>query len=215
MRVVIAGAGGHARSVIEALRSGAGELEPVACTDPDHEKVGGAVDGVPVLGGDDQLPGLRADGVEGACLGIGGIGDNGPRARLYDRLRELGFVLPTVAHARAVIAGSATIGAGSQVLAAAVIGPGAQIGDNVVVNTGAVVEHDCQIADHVHLATRCALGGGVRVLAGAHVGIGAAVLQGLTIGERAVVGGGAVVIRSVPSGTVVVGVPAVAFVHDA
>jgi UDP-perosamine 4-acetyltransferase len=169
---------------------------------------------VPILGGDEQLPRLRADGVEGACLGVGGIGDNGPRARLYDRLRALGFALPTVAHARAVIAGSATIGAGSQVLAAAVVGPGALIGENVVVNTGAIVDHDCQIADHVHLATRCALGGGVRVHAAAHVGIGAVVLQGRTIGERAVVGGGAVVIRSVAPDTVVVGVPAAAVVRS-
>src|SRR5205823_6732011 len=37
MRVVVVGAGGHARSVIEALRT-AGELEPVGCTDPRSEE---------------------------------------------------------------------------------------------------------------------------------------------------------------------------------
>jgi len=208
MRVVIAGAGGHARSVIEAVRNGRVELEPVACTDPDPARAGSVLDGVPVVGGDDELARLLADGVEGACLGIGGVADNGPRARLYERLRGLGFALPTVVHASAVVASTARIGAATQVLAGAIVGPGAQIGENVIVNTGAIVEHDCQIADHVHLATRSALGGGVRIGAGAHVGIGACVLQGLEIGPEAVVGGGAVVIRWVAPGTVVVGCPA-------
>ena len=90
-----------------------GELEPVACTDPDPDKrrrVGSTA--CRSWAATSELPRLLADGVEGACLGIGGIGDNGPRARLYERLRELGFALPTVVHARAVVAGSATIGAG-------------------------------------------------------------------------------------------------------
>lgn len=214
MRVVIAGAGGHARSVIEAIRHGRDELEPVACTDPDPARAGSMLDGVPVVGGDDELGRLLDDGVEGACLGIGGVGDNGPRARLYERLRALGYALPPVVHASAVVASTAHIGAATQVLAGAIVGAGAQIGENVIVNTGAIVEHDCQIADHVHLATRCALGGGVRVGAGAHVGIGACVLQGRVIGPEAVVGGGAVVIGSVAAGTVVVGCPAAALARE-
>ena len=53
---VIAGAGGHARSVLWAARS-AGELEIVACTDP-HAT--GELDGVPIVGGDERLAGLAA-----------------------------------------------------------------------------------------------------------------------------------------------------------
>lgn len=213
MRVVIVGAGGHARSVIDAIRRGRDELEPVACTDPDPARAGSMLDGVPVVGGDEELGRLLADGVEGACLGVGGVADNGPRARLYERLRGLGYALPAVVHASAVVASTAEIGAATQVLAGAIVGAGARIGENVIVNTGAIVEHDCQIADHVHLATRCALGGGVRIGAGAHVGIGACVLQGVMVGPEAVVGGGAVVIRGVPPGTVVVGCPATALVR--
>jgi UDP-perosamine 4-acetyltransferase len=208
MQVVVVGAGGHARSVIEALLSGGGALEPVACTDPDPARAGRVLDGVPVVGGDEELERLRREGVEGACLGIGGVGDNGPRARLHRTLLELGFELPPVLHAAAEVARSASVGAGTQVLAGAIVCAGAVIGDNVIVNTGAIVEHDCRIADDVHLATASALGGAVQVDRGAHVGLGASVLQGLTIGERAVVGAGAVVIRDVPPDTIAVGCPA-------
>ena len=44
--------------------------------------------------------------------------------------------------------------------------------------------------------------------AGAHIGAGATIRQGLAIGEAAVVGAGAVVVKDVPAGAVVVGVPA-------
>lgn len=208
MRVVLAGGGGHARSVLEALRS-SGEHDPVAVTDPDPQRAGTELDGVPVVGGDEQLEALRGEGIEGACLGVGGTGSNELRRELFERLRGLGFALPPVLHAAATLARTATLGAGSQVLALAVLGAGATVGENVIVNTGAIVEHDCLIADHVHLATGCALAGGVTVHAGAHVGIGACVLQGISVGEGAVVGAGAVVIRDVRAGDVVVGCPAV------
>jgi sugar O-acyltransferase (sialic acid O-acetyltransferase NeuD family) len=208
MKVVVVGAGGHARSLIEALRSGGGELEPVACTDPDQSRHGTTLDGVLVIGDDRELPRLLADGVRGACVGVGGTRDNGPREQLYDELRARGFQLPAVVHSSAVVAVSASLGGGAQVLAGAIVGAGAVVGENVIVNSGAIVEHDCWIDDHVHLATGCALGGGVSVRRAAHVGIAACVLQGLTVGERAVIGGGAVVIDDVPAGHLAVGCPA-------
>lgn len=208
MRVVIAGAGGHARSVIEALRSGREELEPVACTDPDPARWDTALDGIPVIGDDEHLGRLLLEGVEGACVGLGATGDNARRARLHARLGALGFALPPIVHASAQVSRNARLGGGTQVLAGAIVGPGSTLGENVIVNSGAIVEHDCRIEDHVHLATGCALGGGVDVEVAAHVGIGACVLQGLKIGRRSIVGAGAVVIRDVPADVVAVGCPA-------
>jgi UDP-2-acetamido-3-amino-2,3-dideoxy-glucuronate N-acetyltransferase len=46
-----------------------------------------------------------------------------------------------------------------------------------------------------------------RVGRGAAIGSGAVVLPGLTIGPRATIGAGAVVVRDVPAGATVVGVP--------
>lgn len=198
---VIAGAGGHARSVLWAVRS-AGELEIVACTDP-HAT--GELDGVPIVGGDEAL---RDVGTEVAVIGIGGSRDNALRAAVYERLVHLGFVLPAVVHARATVADTATLGPGTVVLAGAVVGAGVTVGADVIVNTGAVVDHDCVLEDHVHVASGATLGGNVHVSHGAHVGLGASVIQGVRIGELAVVGAGAVVIRDVAQGTTVVGVPA-------
>ena len=50
--------------------------------------------------------------------------------------------------------------------------------------------------------------GGVRVGANTHVGAGAVIRQGLHIGEDALIAAGAVVVRDVPAGSRVAGVPA-------
>ena len=207
MRVVVVGAGGHARSVVDALRA-SGEHEPVACTDPRPGLAGSEIDGVEIVGDDSHLERLRDNGVEGAVIGVGGVGDNGPRERLFTHAEELGFALPAVVHSRASVAPAAALAEGAVVLAGAVVGPGASIGRDTIVNTGALVEHDCRVGDHAHLATGAALAGGVTVGDRAHVGIRAAVLQGVTIGPGAIVGAGAVVIREVAAGAVMVGSPA-------
>lgn len=50
--------------------------------------------------------------------------------------------------------------------------------------------------------------GAVTIEHGAYIGTGATILEGVTIGAKAIVGAGTVVIHSIPSGVVAVGVPA-------
>lgn len=203
-QLVIAGAGGHARVIIEAVRT-QGRWIVAALTDP---VIHGQVLGVPVVGTDLELPRLRQQGLAAALVGVGSVDRPTVRVRLFERLRELGFTLPSVCHVRATVSPTATLGEGTVVFAGAVVNPQAAVGRNVIVNTGAVVEHDCTIGDHVHVAPRAVLGGDVVVEAQAHVGMGAIVLQGRRIGEGTVVGAGAVVNRDLPPHTICVGVPA-------
>jgi sugar O-acyltransferase (sialic acid O-acetyltransferase NeuD family) len=207
-RVVVAGAGGHSRSVIEALRS-TPEVMLVGCTDPDIERHGNTLDGVPILGDDDLLERLLRDGqADTAAIGLGGAGDNGPRRRLFGLVRDLGFALPPVVSPAAFVASTATLGAGTVVLPGAVVGSGAIIGDDVIINCAAIVEHDCRIGDHAHVASGAVLGGTVAVDVGAHVGLGASVRPATAIGAGALVAVGAVVVDDVAPGSTVMGVPA-------
>ena len=206
--IVGAGAGGHARSLLE-LFDALGDRLVVGLVDPDAALHGTAVLGRPVLGGDEELERVFAAGVRAAFVGVGTVDGAGPRRRIFERLVELGFELPVLCHPSAIRARSAMLGAGTVVLAGAIVNAQAVIGRNVIVNTGAIVEHDCRIEDHVHLATGCRLGGGVTIETGCHVGIGATVIQGVSVGAGALVAAGAVVVRDVPPGSRVAGVPAV------
>lgn len=204
---LVLGAGGHASVLIECL-----ELRPATTIagvlDPDRRLWGGTLLGVPVLGGDDRLDGLAASGVTHFVVGVGGIGNNRPRQRLYEAALAAGLAPLVVRHPSSVVSSRAVIGAGSQLLPGCIVHTLASLGVNVIVNSGAIVEHNCVVADHAHVATGARLASTVRVGVGAHIGTGATILQCLRIGDWAVVGAGAVVIRDVPAGATVVGVPA-------
>lgn len=205
------GAGGNARSVLDALRL-AGGVAVAGLLDNDPGLHGTVLDGVPVLGGDELLARLSADGIGLFFLGVGGGGmlpaSGLARHKAFATAVAAGLCPLTVVHPAAVISPSASVAAGVCVMAAAVINAGAVVGEGALVNTGAIIEHDCIIGAFSHIATGARLAGAVTVGPMAHVGAGAVVRQGIRIGDGAVVGIGAAVIRPVKAGTVVAGVPA-------
>jgi UDP-perosamine 4-acetyltransferase len=200
------GAGGHARSLLEALRSG-GRFDVVALADDDPAVVGTEVLGVPVVESS-ALERFRADGVEHAFVGVGGVVSSAARRHAFARLDAAGFTLPEVAHGSAVVSPWAELGRGVQLLALAVVNAAAVLGDGAIVNTGAIVEHDCVIGASAHLGPRAVLGGDVTVGEDTHIGMGAVVVEGKRVGSGALVAAGAVVAGDVPDGARVRGVPA-------
>lgn len=207
MRVIGIGAGGHAKVLLEALQTRQ-DIEVVGLLDANPDLKGTEVLGIRVLGGDDQLERLRAEGIRNVFLGVGGTGDNAPRRRLFELVKARGFEVLSVIHGSAVLSPSASLGEGTCLCPGAIVAAGAKLGRNVIVNTGAIVEHDCEIGDHAHIASGAVLAGGVAVGEGAHVGAGASVRQGLKIGRYALVAMGAAVVDDVPDGAAVAGVPA-------
>jgi UDP-perosamine 4-acetyltransferase len=201
------GAGGHARSLLEALRAG-GEFDVVALVDDDRDRADTSMLGVRIVAGDNALETLRDHGVEHAFVGVGGTADRAGRRLAFERLLAAGFALPSVVHPGAAVSPWAELGRGVQVLAMAVINAAAVLGDGAIVNTGAIVEHDCVIGRSAHVAPRATLGGHVNVGDGAHVGMGAVVIEHASVGAEAFVAAGAVVVADVPAGARVAGVPA-------
>jgi sugar O-acyltransferase (sialic acid O-acetyltransferase NeuD family) len=206
-RCVILGGGGHACVLIDCIReSGLSEIEGIL--EADSSLRGRKVLDVLVLGGDELLRGLAAGGVTHFVVGLGGVGDNGPRRRLFELGCSCRLIPLTVRHPSAMVSRWATIGRGCQLLPGSIVNAGAALGKNVIVNSGAIVEHDCDVGDHVHIATGARLASTVRVGMGAHVGASATVRQCIRIGTGVIVGAGAVVVKDVEPGAVVAGVPA-------
>jgi UDP-perosamine 4-acetyltransferase len=200
--ILVLGAGGHARPVIEALR--ATGVEPAGLLD---DTASGELLGVAVLGPIGSLAVRWAPRLSAVIA----IGDNATRARLGEICHALGIALPAVIHPAALISPSARVADGAQGRARAVIGPEATVGMLVLVNTGAIVEHDCAVGDAAHLGPGVVLCGGVRVGARALLGAGAVARPGLVIGDDAVVAPGAALGADVPAGARMGGVPARSF----
>jgi sugar O-acyltransferase (sialic acid O-acetyltransferase NeuD family) len=195
--VYILSAGGHGRVVASALM--AGGISVTGIVDRDAALVGKIVEGVPVVGTDEDILSSLADGVI-LYNGLGNVarrddsGLSGRRA-LFERFRDKGFVFPALVSVNAFIAASARLAAGAQVMAGSLIQAGAQIGENTIVNTGAIVEHDCHIGRHSHIAPGAVLCGSVSLGDQCHIGAGAIVLQGLSIPMGSVIPAGAVIRR--------------------
>lgn len=203
--ILILGAGGHAKVLLDALL--AGGFAPLGLLDRDATRVGGEVLGCPVLGTDAALDGF--DPRETLLVnGLGSTRHAGARAALFMRMREQGYRFLSVIHPAAVVATSASLGQGVQIMAGAVVQAGAVLGDNVILNTGARLDHDCRLGDHAHVAPGATVCGGVRIGPRTHLGSGATVIEGTTIGKDCLIGAGAVVVRDVPDGVTALGMPA-------
>ncbi|MGD2152847.1 MAG: acetyltransferase [Gemmatimonadales bacterium] len=198
--VIIYGAGGHGKVVLDALlRSG---REIAGFVDDDPQRAGDHHCGYPVAAAPGDL-----DSPDAADLVVA-IGDAAGRQRATARVEELGYGLATAVHPTAVIADGVRLAPGAMVMAGAVVNPDVSIGRSTIINTGAIVDHDCTIGDFAHVGPGARLAGGVRVGARTLVGVGASAIPGVSIGADAVVAAGAVVVADVEDGMKVAGIPA-------
>ena len=203
--VLVLGAGGHAKVLIEALSTASVEI--LGVVDPDPALMGMTVLGIPVLGDDREV--LKySSGTVRLVNGLGSIGLPNRRQSLFEQFKAKGYNFATVVHPSAVVAADAQLGEGSQVMAGVVIQPSCHIGANSILNTRVSVDHDCHIGDHVHIAPGSVLSGNVSVGKSSHIGTGSTIIQGINVGRHTVVGAGSVLLKDVPSGVTVYGVPA-------
>lgn len=199
--VVVIGCGDHARVVVDILQANGrqvlGWVGPQPGSEPHESHVAYLGD----LKSPEEWAGRRPSFVVG-------IGNNRARAAAFERCSTLGLAPVSAIHPSAVILGGAQVDAGAQVCAGAIIGVGAHVMADAIVNTAASVDHDNEVGAHASIAPGARMAGRVSVGRGAHVGIGATVREGISIGEWSLVAAGAVVVRDVPAGSRVAGVPA-------
>lgn len=195
MRLVVIGAGGHAKVVVDAAQAAGLSVAGVVgqASDPTQ------ILGIPVVGDHRDV---EADSF------IVAIGDNATREAAFDVHREYGLSPVSVIHPSAVLGQGVTIGAGTLIAAGVVINVDARIGENCIINTGCTVDHDCVVGDHAHIGPGAHLCGAVHVGSRSLMGVGSSAAPGARIGDRAVVGAGACVISEVPQSQTWAGVPA-------
>lgn len=116
--------------------------------------------------------------------------------------------LAAVIHPSAVVADTARVFDGVFIAANAVINPCATVGRSSIINTGSIIEHDCVLGDFVHVSPNATLAGGVSIGSGSWVGAGATIIECVNVGKRSIIGAGAVVLSNIGDDVTSVGVPA-------
>lgn len=198
---VVLGAGGHARSLTDVLRSQS--RGPFLFVTPE----GHLPHWVPPASEAIAEAELRLDRVTNYRWLLA-VGDNSIRERFLNSTVPADASLPPLIADSATIAGDAVLGRGVVVLEHAHIGSGAIVGEGTIINTAAVVEHDAKIGPYVHVAPHSTVLGSAQIGARSLVGAGCIVLPALRVGQDVKLGAGCVVIDDVRRGVTAVGLPA-------
>jgi sugar O-acyltransferase (sialic acid O-acetyltransferase NeuD family) len=195
--LLIAGDGVHGAEmaeIVERINRAAPTWNLLGYLSADESKVGAARNGYPVLGSWETL-----DTFPHAAL----VPDNEwPRSLPLPHDRLVSLIDPSVFVSR-----TARVGVGCVFYPHGYLGLSARIGDHVFALAGCTVNHDDVLEDRVVLASGVTLAGSVHVEEGCYLGQSCSVRQMLRIGRDSVIGMGAVVIRDVPPGSVIVGNP--------
>ncbi len=204
--VLIIGAGGHAKVLVDSLRTK--NISILGMLDVNPDLIGKEVLGIRVLGSEDNILKNYSPADVDLVNGMGSTGIPDQRKKIFLKFKELGYCFLNITHLTAYVGDDVIFGQGAQLMAGSIIQPGGRMGENVILNTRAAIDHDCYIGDHVHLAPGVICCGGVTIGHETHIGSGAVILQGITIGDNCIIAAGAVVTRNVHAATKVAGVPA-------
>ncbi len=206
--LVVLGAGGFGRETVEAVRAltDAGPRWRLAgYLDDDPARHGTVIDGVPVLGGMEELDKMPDVSVV-VCTGRP---DNYvSRPRIVESLNIPPERYATIVHPSASVSSTSRVGPGTVLLAQTVLTAAVTIGSHVAIMPHVILTHGDVIGDFATMASGVCLGGNVQVGRCAYIGAGALVREDRSIGSRALVGMGAIVTRDIPPHEIWAGVPA-------
>ncbi len=200
-KVIIIGAGGHAKVIADIIEKSGDEV--VGFLDDNKENGATVIKNYKVIG---DLNNRFAMAVTKKDVEfIIAIGDNKKREEI-SHSPNLKFY--TAIHPSAQIGLDVRIEEGTVVMANVCINSSARIGKHCIINTGAIIEHDNIIEDFVHISPNTSLGGTVKIGESTHVGIGSIVKNNITICKNCTIGAGAVVVKNIIEEGTYVGVPA-------
>lgn len=205
--IVILGGGGHAFSIADSIIR-MKEYNIVGYTDL-KEDSSHTFSIMKYLGTDEILQELFLQGVIYAAVGIGFLGGNTLRDKLYDTLKKIGFKLPVIIDPSASVSSTSKLGEGTFVGKNAIVNVCSQVEKMCIINSNATVDHDCEIGAFSHVSVGANICGNVKVGHHTMIGAGSTIIQGLHVGNNAIVGAGSSVINDVKDSSKTYGVAAI------
>lgn len=203
MKSIIIGAGKYGSVYLKYLKDAGVEIVGFLDDNPLKKEV----DGLPVLGSVSLMPTLReSHGIEAVYCPLG---DNRIRVKLLEEASKLGYYTPSFIHSAVTLSPDVKIGKGVYILLGSNIMPCTQIEDYVMISMGVNVAHHNILRKGTFLSTGCNFGASIVAEPYTYCGIASTIMTGLhRLGQDCLIGAGAVVIRDVPDGAIMAGVPA-------
>lgn len=201
--MIIAGAGGHAREIIDIIGTGDGGrcfvFDTVTPSLPD------TLHGFTIL----KTEAAAKKILQEDPRFIIGTGNPTIRRKLYDLFISWGGRAETIIASNAFVSQQQTsLAAGVNIMCFSFISNYVRIGLGSLINTRAHLHHDVEIGLFCEIGPGAILLGKVNTGDNVFIGAGAVVLPGIAIGDNAVIGAGSIVTKNVAAGKTVKGNPA-------
>ncbi len=178
--ILLIGGGGHCKSVIDVIESE--DKYTIAGIIDKKELLGQEVLGYKIIGCDDDLEKLFLK-YKYAIITVGQIKSNELRVKLFNQVKNIGYILPIIKSPLAYISKHSTIKEGTIIMHQALVNANTHIGKNCIINTKALIEHDCTIEDSCHISTSAVINGGVVVKQNTFVGSNATTKEYIEISK--------------------------------
>ncbi|MEJ1503020.1 NeuD/PglB/VioB family sugar acetyltransferase [Escherichia coli] len=196
-KLIIIGAGGFAKAVIDSLDYDEYVLEGFI----DSLK-SGMHQGYPIVG----------HSLSDICLPTDyyyfiAIGNPDDRALWLRQIQDLNLDTINVIDRTAIVSTRSSIGTCIYIGKMAIVNCDSQLEDGVVINTRALIEHGNYISYCTNVSTNVVLNGDVYVGEKSFIGSCSVVNGQIKIGKSTIIGSGSVVIRDIPDNVVVAGTP--------
>ena len=204
-QLVIVGAGGFGREMVAWARQSLQwerEWTLKGLLDDNPAALAGKGATAPWLGSiQDHTP--REDEVFVCAIGVPAI-----KRRVSELLAARGARFTRLVHRSAVVGDNVEMGDGVVLCPYAVVSANNRLGRGVAINLHSSVDHDACVDDWTQVNCHCDLTGGVQVGKEVFFGSSVSIIPGVRVGDGAYLGAGSVVLRDVPPGAKVFGVPA-------
>lgn len=196
-KLIVIGAGGFAKSIIDSVDYS--EFELVGFIDTFKN---GTHQGYPILANDLEY----IDNPHQYVYFIG-VGEPQIRYSFLCLLRNKGLRLINVIDPTAMISQHVSLGCGIYIGKMCIVNRDSKLQDGVVVNTRSLIEHGNNIGCCSNISTNVVLNGDVCVGEQTFVGSCTVVNGQISIGSHSIIGSGSVVIRNIKDKVVVAGSP--------
>lgn len=196
-KLLIIGAGGFAKSIIESINHT--EFELVGFIDTYKQ---GYHQGYPIVANDINEIENPKD-----YIYFIGVGDPKYRFHFLLLLKEYNLPLMNIIDSTALLSRNVELGEGIYIGKMCIVNSDTKLSDGVVINTRSLIEHGNQIGVCSNISTNVVLNGDVNVGEQTFIGSCTVVNGQIVIGNHSTIGSGSVVIKNIPNKVVVAGSP--------
>ena len=196
--VIILGAGGHAKVIIDILSQRKTKILGVASLN-NSKKVNYDYK---IFSDEEVIANFDSQEVN-LVNGLGSLPNDNKRYELSKKYLDFGFKFITIIHTSSIISKDTDILDGAQIMAGAIIGPGSKVGEGTIVNSQSSIDHDCEIENYSHICPGVVCSGNVRIGSFVHISTGVSIINNINIGDNSIIYPGVTLLKDVPKNSIV------------